>query len=112
MTETLVLDLLALASALFYGAGSERGRARLPWLGGPRRAFAARSLALLLCVLAIACWRRIEPGPAAFLVVPVGVMALGTCIALLAPFAPRALGPLALCSALALPALLLAGAAP
>ena len=99
-------------TALFYGAGSERGRARLPWLNSPRRAFASRALALVLSALALACWRRVEPGPAAFLAVAVGTMALGTCIALLAPLAPRGVGLLALCSALALPILLLTGGVP
>jgi hypothetical protein len=81
-------------------------------LRGSRRPFAARAGALLLSALAFSCWWRMEPGPAAFLVILLGLMALSTVVALLAPLAPRALGAAALGGTLALPVLFFAGGVP
>lgn len=90
MSEALALGLICLASGLFFGAARPRGVPRWPFVT-LARARAVRALALCLILTAGVLWNRSEPGPAAFLAVPVSLMAFGTAITLLAPLWPRLL---------------------
>jgi hypothetical protein len=105
MSEALALGLLCLASALFYGAARPRGAPRWPFVT-LTRARVMRVLGLGLIITAGALWNRAEPGPAAFLAVPVSLMVFGTLITLLAPIWPRLLWALV---AAALPLAVLLG---
>jgi hypothetical protein len=105
MLEALAVGLLQSAIALLYGADRRRGVARWPVLETRTRAAVARGLAALLSVAALLLWNVAEPGPAAFLAIPVALMAAGTLGTLLAAFWPR-LGWLLLIAAAPLLALL------
>jgi len=90
MKQALALGLLCVASALFYAADRPRGVARWPFVTLTFSRI-ARAAALALVVAGGVIWNAGEPGPAAFLAVPVALMAFGTLITLLAPVAPRLL---------------------
>jgi hypothetical protein len=90
VSEALALGLVCLASALFYGAARPRGVPRWAFVTLARAHF-ARLLALTLIVAGGVLWNRAEPGPAAFLAVPVSLMVFGTLVTLLAPLWPRLL---------------------
>lgn len=93
MTEVVVVLWLYCAAVLLYGADlrSRRGDARLEALRTPAHRKGARALAAGLCLLAGWLWARIEPGPAPYFMVLVGLMALGTVVALVGSRAPRLL---------------------
>lgn len=78
MNEAIAVGLVALAIGLSYGADRRRGVARAAWLDSPPRARAARLAALALVGVATLLWNAAEPGPAAFLAIPVALMAAGT----------------------------------
>lgn len=90
MSEALALGFTCLASALLYGAARPRGVPRWPYVT-LARARALRILALALILAAGVLWNRSEPGPAAFLAIPVSLMVFGTLLTLLAPLWPRLL---------------------
>lgn len=89
MREALALGLAQLAIALLYGADRPRGSSRWPFLHSQARARGARALAAVLVALATLLWNGVEPGPAAFLAIPVALMASGTVATLLGAFWPR-----------------------
>jgi hypothetical protein len=89
MREALALGLVQLAIALLYGADRWRGSSRWAFLHSHVRARAAQALAAVLVAVATLLWNGAEPGPAAFLAVPVALMASGTIATLLAAFWPR-----------------------
>jgi hypothetical protein len=80
--------MLCLASALLYGADRPRGVARWAFLSRAQGRV-ARVAAVALVAVAGLLWHASEPGPAAFLVVCLGLMSFGSCITLLAPVWPR-----------------------
>jgi hypothetical protein len=89
MREALALALAQLAIALLYGAERRRRSSRWPFLHSHARARAAQALAAVLVAVATLLWNGAEPGPAAFLAVPVALMAAGTIATLLAASWPR-----------------------
>ena len=91
MFEVAALALAAAAVALSYGADGPRGAPRWASLRAQGRAPAARALALVLVGAAVALWNRAEPGPAAFLAVPLALLAAGSVLTLSAPVALRGL---------------------
>jgi hypothetical protein len=93
MTIAACLSLLYCSALLAFGAdrAARRGARRWPLLSTPPRVWTARVLALGAALLGGALWARIEPGPASWFMVIVGLMAMGTLVALVAPFAPRLL---------------------
>jgi hypothetical protein len=90
MNEAAALGLSCVASALLYAADRPRGVSRWPFFT-LLHARVARGAALALVIAAGLLWNAGEPGPAAFLAVPVALMAFGTLLTLLAPVAPRLL---------------------
>lgn len=109
MTETMAMLLLYLAAALMYGTDSHRNGARLRALATRTRVHIAQGVALAAVGLAGWLWQRMEPGPAAFLVVPVGLMVAATSVALLAPVWPRLVWSIAVASVPAIVLLALGG---
>ncbi|MEY2931394.1 MAG: hypothetical protein RL033_2143 [Pseudomonadota bacterium] len=89
MPEVLAVSLIQVAIALLYRADRRRGVARWPLLETRPSAHAMRGLAALLIAMALLLWNAAEPGPAAFLAVPVALMVAGTLGTLLAAFWPR-----------------------
>lgn len=89
MTEAVALCWLYLASALCLLSDRRRGLPPPPLLGSASRARAARGLAVLLVLAAGVLHNAHEPGPAAFIAVPVALMATSTVVTLLAPLGPR-----------------------
>ena len=89
-----MLDLLlaTAAVALSYAADGPRGIARWTPLRATTRARAARILALALVALALILWNSKEPGPAAFLAVPLALLASGTIFSLGFPLMRRLVG--------------------
>ena len=85
MAEVLAVALAALAVGLSYGADGPRDVPRWALLRARGRAPAARVLALALIGLAVVLWNQAEPGPAAYLAVPLAVLATGTLLTLGAP---------------------------
>ncbi len=90
MKQAVALGLLCVASALLYAADRPRGVSRWSFFTLTHTRV-AREAALALVSAACVLWKAGEPGPAAFLAVPVAVMAFGTLLTLLAPVAPRLL---------------------
>jgi hypothetical protein len=91
MSEVAALGWVYVACALWLGSDHPRGVARWRRLQPIARARAARALAAALVLGAAVLWNANEPGPAAFLAVPVAIMACGTTITLLAAVFPRAI---------------------
>jgi hypothetical protein len=89
MMRVAAIAFIVTAVGLLCGADQPRGMARWPRLASPARARLARGAALLLIVVALLAWRAAEPGPGAFLAVPVAVMAAGSVVTLLAAWRPR-----------------------
>jgi len=89
MAEVLAVVLAAAAVGLSYGADGPREVPRWALLRAPGRARAARVLALVLLALAVVLWNRAEPGPAAYLAVPLATLAAGTLLTLGAPLVLR-----------------------
>jgi hypothetical protein len=89
MHEALALALVQVAIALSYGADTRRGASRWPFLQSRARARTARAMAAALVAAATLLWNGAEPGPAAFLAIPVALMASGTIATVLAAFWPR-----------------------
>jgi hypothetical protein len=90
MKQAVALGLLCVASALFYAADRPRGVGRWPFFTLTHSRI-ARAAALALVLAGGVLWNSGEPGPAAFLAVPVALMAFGTLLTLVAPVAPRLL---------------------
>jgi hypothetical protein len=85
MAEVLAVALAALAVCLSYAADGPRHVPRWPFLRAPGSARAARISALVPIAAAIVLWNRAEPGPAAYLAVPLAVLVAGTLLTLGAP---------------------------
>lgn len=114
MTESLSLVLVFLAAVSARAADRHRSGVRRGVGVALRPAWVATARGFALGALALATWLwyRVEPGPAAFLAVPVAAMVSASACALLGPIAPRLLRASAwLCVPLAI-ALLALGAAP
>jgi hypothetical protein len=105
--EPVALASVLLATVLAYGADGARGSARWRLMTSPARRSAARGLATSLVLAGFLLWRQAEPGPAAFLAIPVALMACGTFVTLLGPTRPRWLAAISI-AALPLAALLAA----
>ncbi len=89
MMRAAAVAVIVTAVGLLCGADQQRGVARWPQLDSPGRARLARGAASLLIAGALLAWRAAEPGPGAFLAVPVALMAGGTLVTLLAAGWPR-----------------------
>lgn len=85
MAEVLAVALAALAVGSSYAADGPRDVPRWAALRAPGRARGARVLALVLIATAVLLWNAAEPGPAAYLAVPLAVLAAGTLLTLGAP---------------------------
>lgn len=89
MMRLAAIAFIFTAVGLFCGADHPRGVARWARLASRARARTARGAALLLIVMALVAWRAAEPGPGAFLAVPVALMAAGSLVTVLAAWWPR-----------------------
>jgi hypothetical protein len=92
---TVAFGWVYIASALLIGTDRSRGEPRWHIFRSPRRARAARAAAALLVLGAALLWSAAEPGPAAFIAIPVALLACGTVMTLLVPFRPRLVWALA-----------------
>jgi len=90
VNEALAASAVCVAIGLLFGADHPRGKARLPFFAAPVRAHLARAAAAALTLTAFLLWNSAEPGPAAYLAIPVALMSFGTLITLLGPLGPRA----------------------
>lgn len=90
MTEVLALLLVLVAVTLLYAADSHHRGVILPFLAVGHRARTARWSAVLAVGASVFFLRTVEPGPAAFLVALVALMAMETGVVLLGAIAPRA----------------------
>ena len=95
MTEAVALCWLYLASALCLLSEPRRGLPPPVLLDSAPRTRAARLMAALLVLAAGVLHNAHEPGPAAFIAVPVALMATSTLVTLLAPLGPRVVWGLA-----------------
>jgi hypothetical protein len=89
MNEMGALGWVCVACALWLGSDRPRGRARWPPLQPIGRARAAQAAAAVLVIVATLQWNAHEPGPAAFIAIPMAIMAFGTALALLGAVFPR-----------------------
>jgi hypothetical protein len=89
MNEAIALSWVYLASALSLAADRRYGARRWISIDTPRKAFVSRLAAVLLVLAAGVSWRSSEPGPAAFIAVPLALMACCSFVTLLAPIGPR-----------------------
>jgi hypothetical protein len=101
VNEIVALGWVYVACALWRGSDRPRGVARWTLLQPLGRARAAQAAAAALIIAAAARWNASEPGPAAFIAVPMALLACGTAVALLGAVFPRGLWASAL---VALPA--------
>ena len=85
MAELIAVALASAAVCLSHGADGPRDVPRWAALRPAGRARAARLLALGLLALGLWLWNRAEPGPAAFLALPLALLAAGTLLTLGAP---------------------------
>ena len=91
MNDVVAVAWVYVACALWLGGDRPRGAARWPLFQPLVRTRVARVVAAGLVVGASLLWNASEPGPAAFLAVPMSVMACGTAVTLLGAVSPRAL---------------------
>jgi len=89
MIELAALGWVYVACALWLGADRPRGLARWPLLQPVLRARAAQAAATALVIAATLQWNAHEPGPAAFIAVPMASMACGTVVTVLGGSFPR-----------------------
>jgi hypothetical protein len=92
--EGVAFACVFVAITLAHAADDARGSPRWAALRSRGYRRIAHGAALLLVLAATALWQRAEPGPAAFLAIPVALMASGTVVALLGPVSPRLLAVL------------------
>lgn len=107
MTELLSLSLLYVAITTWFGSSTLKRQPRWPWFSTPVRRLSARLAGCFTAGLATYLWSTIEPGPAAGFVTIIGLMVMGTVVALVGSVAPRVILYSAWCVYVLIPVLVM-----